>query len=118
MHIPKNYFHDRLVLVLLSINTFLAVLTTVLILLRLRGGNNEVLVQQYHANLGLSAFQTGGTSTFVGFIGFAALVLVLHTVLSLRTYHQRRDYSLAILWMGMLLLLLLLIVSNALAALR
>lgn len=118
MHIPKNYFHDRLVLLLLSINTFLAVFVTALSLLRLKSGNSEGFVGQYHSNLGLSAFEPGSPATFVSFIVFAALVLVLHTLLSMRTYHRRREYSVVILWMGLVLLLLLLIVSNALAVLR
>ena len=118
MHIPKNYFHDRLVLLLLSINTFLAVFVTVLSLIRLKGGNSESFVGQYHSNLGLSAFEPGSAGTFISFILFGALVLVLHTLLSMRTYHRRREYSIIILWMGLVLLLLLLIVSNALSVLQ
>lgn len=118
MHIPKNYFNDRVVLLILSINTFLAVLISLLILLRLRGGNNEGLVGQYHANLGLSAFEPGSASTFLSFIVFCALVLGLHTILSMRMYYRRRDYSLAILWLGLFLLVLALIVSNSLSVLQ
>lgn len=116
MHIPKNYFHDRLVLLLLSVNTFLTVLVSVVTLLRLKSGNTEGIIGQYHANLGrLSAFEPGSALTLVSFIGFALLVLVLHTVLSMRTYHRRREYAVTILWMGLILLILLLIVSNALS---
>ncbi len=118
MHIPKNYFHDRIVLLLLSINAFLAAFVTILTLFRLRGGNSEGFVGQYHANLGLSAFQPGSVSTFVSFIVFAVLILVLHTILSMRTYSRRREYSLIVLWMGLVLLLLLLVVSNALSVLQ
>lgn len=118
MHIPKNYFHDRLILLLLSINTFLVVLVTALSLIRLKSGNSESFVGQYHSNLGLSAFETGSAATFVSFIVFGILVLGLHMLLSMRTYHRRREYSVVILWMGLVLLLLLLIVSNALAVLQ
>lgn len=118
MHIPKNYFHDRLVLLLLSINTFITVIVTVLSLLRIKGGNSEGFIGQYHSNLGLSAFETGSPMTFVSFIVFGVFVLVLHLLLSMHTYHRRREYSIIILWMGLILLLLLLIVSNALSVLR
>lgn len=118
MHIPKNYFNDRLVLLLISVNTFLAVVTSLLILFRLRGGNTEGLVAQYHANLGLSAFEPGSTSTFVSFILFVFMVLGLHTVLSMRMYHRRREYSIAILWMGLFLLVFALVVTNALSVLQ
>lgn len=118
MHVPKNYFQDRLVVLLLTINTFLAVFVSILTIIRLRGGNSEGLVGQYHSNLGLSAFQPGTKGTFIGFIIFAVMVLVLHTVLSIRTYQRRREYSIVILWMGLVLLLLLLIVTNALSVLQ
>lgn len=117
MHIPKNYFHDRLVLLLISMNTFLTIFTSLLILFRLRNGNNEGLIGQYHSNLGLSAFEPGSSGTYFSFILFAILVLGLHTVLSMKMYHRRRDYSTAILWMGLFLQILLLIVSNALSVL-
>lgn len=91
------------------------ILVTVLTLFRLKSGDTEGLVGQYHSNLGLSAFQPGSVSTLISFIGFAVLVFVLHLVLSMRTYHRRKDYARVVLWMGLVLLLLLLIVTNALS---
>jgi len=118
MHIPKNYFHDRTVLLLLSVNTFLALLGGILVLLKLDVGRPDGYIVQYRANLGLSAFKSGGASTLISFIIFSALVLVFHTLLSMRVYHIRRQFSVAILALGMLLLLLSVIVSNALLELR
>jgi hypothetical protein len=118
MHIPKNYFHDRLILLLLSVNTFLVVIVTALSLLRIKGGNTEGFIGQYHSNLGLAAFDPGSAATFVSFIIFGLFVLFLHLILSMRTYQRRRQYSIIILWMGLVLLLLLLIVSNALSVLQ
>ena len=107
-----------MVLLLLTLNTFLAVLVTILTLVRLKDGNTEGLVGQYHSNLGLSAFQPGSRSTFISFIVFAVLVHGLHTLLSMRTYHRRKEFSIVILWMALFLLLLLLIVTNALSVLQ
>lgn len=118
MHIPKNYFHDRLVLLLISANTFLALFTTLLVLFRLRGGGTDGLVGQYHANLGLSAFEPGSTGTYIAFIIFVFMVVILHTMLSMRMYYRRKDYAISILWMGLFLLVLALIVSNALSVLQ
>ncbi len=118
MHIPKNYFHDRLILALISVNAFLAIVTGLLVIFRLRNSNSEGLVGQYHANLGLSAFEPGSTAGYLSFVIFALLVLVLHTLLSMRMYHRRREYAVAILWMGLCLLVLALIVSNALSVLQ
>lgn len=118
MHIPKNYFHDRLVLALISVNSFLAVFTSLLIIFRLRGGNTEGLVGQYHANLGLSAFEPGSTGTYLQFVVFVFFVAVFHTLLSMKMYYRRREYAIVILWMGLVLLVLSLIVSNALSVLQ
>lgn len=118
MAIPKNYFHDRLVLLLISLNFFFAAVTSLLILFRLDSSNTEGIVSQYHSNLGLSAYKPGSMSTFLSFIGFVVLVLVLNTLLSMRMYHRRREFSVVVLWMGLLLLILALVVSNALSVLQ
>jgi hypothetical protein len=118
MHIPKNYFHDRTVLLLLSINTFLALLGSALIVLRLDTSRPDGYIVQYRANLGLSAFKSGDSSALLSFVLFALLVLAFHTILSMRVYHVRKHFSIAVLAMGLLLLTLSTIVSNALLVLR
>ncbi len=118
MHIPKNYFHDRVVVLLLSVNTFLALLGSVLVLFRLDGGGSDVYIVQYRANLGLSAFKRGGPEPLVSFVVFGLLVLAVHTILSIRVYPVRRQFAVAILALGTLLLCLSIIVSNALLILR
>jgi hypothetical protein len=118
MHIPKNYLHDRVILLLLSVNTFLALLGSILVLLRLDTGRPDGYIVQYRANLGLSAFKSGDATTLIGFIIFAGLVLALHTALSMRVYPIRRNVSVAVLAMGLLLLSVSLIVGNALLVLR
>lgn len=118
MHIPKNYFHDRIVLLLLSGSAFLALLTSILILLRLDTGRPDGYIVQYRANLGLSAFKSGGASVFISFIVFSAFVLAFHTMLSMRVYPIRRQFAVAILALGLLLLALSLIVTNALLVLH
>jgi hypothetical protein len=118
MQIPKNFFHDRVVLLLLSINTFLALLGSILVLLRLDTGRPDGYIVQYRANLGLSAFKSGNATTLISFIIFAGLVLAFHTLLSMRVYHIRRNVAVTVLAMGLLLLCISLIVSNALLVLR
>ncbi len=118
MDLPKKYLHDRLALLLISINTFLTLITTVLILLRLDTSRSDGYFVQYRANLGLNAYQLGGYASLLGFVVFAILVLVFHTLISVRVYPQRRDVSMVVLAFGTLLLGLTLIVSNALLVLR
>jgi hypothetical protein len=114
----KRYFQDRFVLLLLSIDVFLAFLACLLILFRIGGAGNNGFIVQYRANLGISAFKTGGISSILSFIGFALLVLIFHVTLSWKTYHIKRQLSLTILALGVPLLLLCIIVSNALLVLR
>jgi uncharacterized membrane protein len=118
MATAKSYFQDRLVLLLLSVNAFLAFLATVLILFRVGSSGGSGFIVQYRENLGISAFKTGSVTSLLAFIGFALIVLAANTVLSWRSYRIRRQLSLAILGLGIVLLLLCIIVSNALLALR
>lgn len=118
MAATKKYFHDRIVLLLLSVNAFLTLLAILSVLLRLQGGGEGYIVQ-YRENVGVSnAFKTGEIGQILLFIVFALLVFVVHSVLSHRTYHIRRNLSLLLLCLGALLLGLCVIVANALLALH
>ena len=119
MPMSKKYFHDRLILLLLSINGFLALLCIALVLLRLSAGSGgQGYIVQYRANLGISAFKTGSISNLIAFALFALLILIAQFTLSVRTYEIRRELSVAILSLGLPLLGLGIIVSNALLVLR
>jgi hypothetical protein len=118
MPITKKYFHDRTVLLLLGVNIFLAFLVIVSILFRLQLGGGSGFIVQYRANLGIDQYQAGGLGNLLSFIGFAIVILATNVTLSHRAYHIRRQLSLLILTLGVLLLLLCVIVSNALLALH
>lgn len=117
MHIPKKYLHDKFVLLLASTNVFLTFLCTALILLRGGLGHTDGYIVQYRVNLGLNAYQKGSFVPIVSFILFTVVVLVVNIALSIQTYPLRRALSLTILGLGILILLLAVIVSNALLAL-
>lgn len=114
----KKYFHDHLVLLLLSINAFLAIFGSIFMLLRLSTGQGSGYIVQYRSNLGINAFQTGSVIDLLSFVAFAALVLAAHSILSLKAYHVHRQLAIAILGLGILLLVLTIIISNALLVLR
>lgn len=119
MPVPKKYLHDKLVLLLLSANIFLAFLCAALIFLRLNIGQGaEGYIVEYRSNLGISAFRVGGVAGLLSFAAFALLVAAANVVLSIRTYRIRRELALSILVAGILLLLLALVVSNALMVLH
>lgn len=118
MTISKKYFHDHIVLLLLSINAFLAVAGSILILIRLSTSHGTGYIVQYRASAGINDFKTGTVVELLSFVAFAALVLVVHAVLSHSAYKIHRQLSIFILSLGILLLILTIIVSNALLVLR
>ncbi len=117
MPVPKKFIHDRTVLLLISVNTFLAILGSILILLRLEPGRGSGYIAQYRPNLGVDTFKSGSASDLLSFIAFAVFVLIFHTALSAKAYHHRRHFAIAVLGLGLLLLVLSLVVSNALLVL-
>ena len=83
-------------------------------LLRIDTGQGSSHIIQYRSNLGLNEFKAGSKYDLIGFIVFSAFIFAFHSVLSYKTYHVRRYFSLAVLGVGILLLILSLVVSNAL----
>lgn len=118
MAVPKEYFHDRVVLLLITINAFLAALGSILVLLNLDPGRNEGYIVQYRESLGISAFKTGQSTDLIAFIGLMGIVLAVNIIISMRIYHIHRQFAVTILGMGVFLLLIGIIVSNALLVLR
>lgn len=118
MATSKKYFHDHFVLLLLSVNAFLAVAASILVLLRLSSSHGNSYIVQYRPSLGINAYQTGSVLELLSFVVFALLVLTVHTMISLRAYQIHRQLAIAVLSLGILLLILTIIVSNALLVLR
>jgi len=110
----KNYLHDRLVLLLVTISAFLTILGSVLVLLRYNPSRNEGYIVQYRSNLGISALKIGHGTELLAFIIFLVLVTSINIVMSLRIYSIHRQFAITVLSLGILLLVLAIIVSNAL----
>ena len=121
MAISKKYFHDHVVMLLLSINVFLALGAGIFVLVSLSTGHsNSYIVQCRDCSnaAAVNKFTNGSLVELVGFAVFAALVLATHVILSLRAYKIHRQLAIAILSLGILLLVLTVIVSNSLLVLR
>lgn len=118
MTTTAKYFRDRVIMLLLSTTIFLALAMSLFVLLRLGSNHSNGYIVQYRPNLGLDAFKTGNIAGLLSFVGFAILVPVVHTLLSLRTYAIHRQLAIVIMASAVLLLALAIIVSNALLVLR
>lgn len=114
----RQYSHDRTVLLFLAINAFLVFLVIASLLLRLGGGSNTSYFSAYRSNLGLSAFQPGGVSNILAFIGFAVIVYSFQFVFSKKLYRIKRDGSLVVLFMTTIILFFALVIGNALLGFR
>jgi hypothetical protein len=118
MPITKKFLHDKLILLLLTINIFLGFVCSALIIWRLSSGQTGDYIVQRRANLGIDQYTQGNVVPILSFIVFDIFVLVVHSVLSAKTYPIQRQLSVIILAFGTLLLLTAIIVSNALLALH
>jgi hypothetical protein len=121
MTASTKYFHDRLILLLLSTNVFLAFFASILILLRLGSSHGSIYIVQCRdcSNpAALDKFAYGGVTQILSFVIFVFLILAVHIMLSLRAYHIHRQLSVVILSLSLILLVLAVIVSNALLVLR
>jgi hypothetical protein len=118
MATPKKYFNDHFVLLLLSINAFLAVSGVIFILMRLSTSHGSSYIVQYRPSLGINQYQTGSVLELISFSVFAVLVMTINSALSYRVYKIHRQLAVVILSLGVLLLVLTIIISNALLLLR
>lgn len=114
---PKTYFHDRLILLVLSINTFLAValiLSTIFAL----SDNSAVFIREYRSNLGLDGYEAGGIKDILAFAIFAVVTYAFQIYASTKIYHIRKHLSLMILLLTMVIYIFALLVINALLGLK
>lgn len=118
MSTPRRYLHDRLILLLLSIDGFLVVLTSIVMLLRLDTARAGGYIVQYRSNLGLSAFKTGDSLDLLAFIVFAVTVFIINLIISVKIYPVRRSIAVAALALCLILLIFGLRISFALLDLR
>lgn len=114
---PKTYFHDRLVLLILSINTFLA-LALILSSLFALSDNSAVFIREYRSNLGLDGYEAGGVKDILAFAFFAVIIYVFQIYSSTKVYHIRKHISLIILLLTLVIYIFALLVLNALLGLR
>lgn len=121
MATEKKYFHDHFVLLLLSISAFLAIGVSIFILVKLGTSHSNgyiVACRDCSNPSAINRFTSGGIGGLLSFIAFAALVFGVNTFLSMRVYKIHRQLALVVLSLGVLLLLLTVIISNALLMLR
>ncbi len=118
MKIPNKYFHDRVVLFLISFNSFFAALTILWNLSRIGSSSSDLfIIQCRYCSETFPQLISGGSQEFIAFVLFVLIVLVSNIVLSMRIYEEKRRYAIGILALTTVLIIFALVVSNALLAL-
>ena len=115
----KKIFHDKLALLLLSILAFLTLFITLSVVLRLgtgQGISDYYIEYRQGPNRSVRGdfSPTGTVWSILTFVWFSFIVLIISVVMSIKTYKIKREVTLVILALGILLLLLAAIVSNVL----
>ena len=119
MSSQKHFIQDRTALLLVSVNTFLALSAVVLVALKLNASRGTAsYIISYRSSLGIDGYTQGTVWDVGSFIVAAVLALLIGTVLGYRAYPIKRELSLAVLTLTVLLLVLVIIVSYALLLLR
>ena len=108
MSTPKKYFHDHLVLLLLSINAFLAIAGSIFILVRLSTshGNGYIVACRDCSNpVALNKFANGSVIDLLSFVGFALIVPARYYI-NIAKGVFLKDIGIRLLWFDLLLLLI------------
>lgn len=112
----KTYFQDRLILLILSINTFLAIALAITSLLSIND-SDAGYIKEFRADLGLDGYKAGGVFDMLAFALFSIILYAFQAYTSLKIYHIRRHISLVILLLAMIVYIFSLMVINALLGL-
>jgi hypothetical protein len=113
-----KFFQDKIILSLIGLNFFLVCSTVFVIISRIIADSGSSYYSQYRSDVSIGTYTTGSILDFIYIIIFVVLVSAFHFSLSLKTYNIRRQLSVVILLMSVFLLILTIIVSNSLLALR
>lgn len=112
MKIPKNYLHDKWILLLLAANAALATIAISVVLLGVDTTERSLSIVSYRS---LREIQISGPTTeLYEFAFFAFLVTAISIGLSLKLYVHRRHLSISMLGLNIVTLLLCMVVFNAL----
>ena len=125
MATQKHFLQDRTILLFVSIESFIVLLSVVLITLRLSTSQGKAtFVTQFRSQPNAVDFVTGGvgvngtTWDIVSFVIAALLMYGFGIVLVYRTYAISRQLAIVTLVLTLVLLMFMLVVSNILLGLR
>lgn len=118
MEIPKNYLHDRLVLLLITVVSILTVIGVCIVLLRFDPSRNPTTIVGYRPNISGTIYQPGRTIDIYTLAIYMVFTAAAAIFLAAKTYHVRRFVSVFVLTSSIFLLILSTIVANSLISIQ
>lgn len=118
MVIPKKFFHDRVVLLLLTVLAVLLTAGVSLVLLKFDLSKNPTTIVAFRPNVIGNNYVSGRPIDIYSLAFFMALTSAGAALLSAHVYEVRRYLSIFILGTSVLLLVLSVIVANSLISLQ
>ena len=119
MTTPTKFFHDRSVLLVLIIDSIIAITGILFVLFHLDASKGSTYIVQCRlCDTAAHEFQGGSALDMSSFIFFMLITFGLSLFISRHVYNERRHISLALLVMSGLLGIFALIVSYSLFSLR
>ena len=116
---PTKFFHDRVVLLLMIINSIVTITGIVFILFHLDASKGSAYIVQCRlCDTAAHEFKSGSAFDMSGFIVFLALSFGMSIFISRRIYAERRYLALALLASAGVLSIFAVIVSYSLFSLR
>lgn len=116
---PTKYFHDRSVLLLLTLNSLLVVTGVLFVLLHLDSSKGTAYIIQCRlCDTATHEFKSGSALDMTGFILYLLITYGLSVIISRRIYNERRHIALVMLATTSILAIFSILVSYSLFTLR
>jgi hypothetical protein len=116
---PTKYFHDRSVLLLLTLNSLLVVTGILFVLLHLDSSKGAAYIVQCRlCDTAAHEFKSGSAFDMTGFMLYLVITFGLSIFISRRVYNERRHVALVVMAMASILAIFSLLVSYSLFTLR
>ena len=106
MESPKNFLHDRLILLLITLISILVVIGIAIVLLRFDVSKNPTTIVAYRPNISGSSYQSGKPVDIYSLAVFMLVTAIGSIFFSGRVYRGRREIALFVLGAAVFLLLL------------
>lgn len=118
MDIPKKFWHDRLVLLLVTLMAILVVIGISVVLLRFDVSRNPTTIVAYRPNITGTQYLSGKPIDIYSMAVYMVVVSVAAVIISARVYVAKRPAAIFLLGSTVFLLILSTIVANSLISIQ